>query len=76
VIETTTVEVCPSCVLAIYTGVGFREVVDSLWRKFRGQISVDATESITTHRPCEGCGFDVTTIRYLGTVTIRSGEHA
>lgn len=72
--ETVTVELCPTCVLAIYLGTGFPDVVDELWRQFRGKIMVDATEGYTTFRPCGCCGSEETAIRYIGTAVLIEEE--
>jgi hypothetical protein len=69
-IETVVVELCPSCVLAIYLGTGHAEVVEPLWRLFAGGVIVDTRESYTSFRPCGCCGSEATALRYTGTATI------
>lgn len=62
--ETVPLELCGYCVATIQHGTGEAYRVNTLWRKFRGRVTVFLSVVIETFRPCDGCTEASGTVRY------------
>ena len=75
-VETQTLEACADCVVAVKLGTGEAWRIETLMRRFGGNLLVNETSSIVTFRPCGCCGLDVAGVRYAAVAVLRTGEDA
>jgi hypothetical protein len=75
-VETQSLEACAECLVTVATGTGEEWRVETLLRKFGGNLLINETSSIVTFRPCGCCGIEVAGVRYAAVATLRTGEDA